>query len=184
MEEKEAKSPLKKFFEPLMARAFAELGIRDAKVVDYMSDILSRFARIDSLYRIRNVQGKPLETVVEMLIGAEKCLELENLNPSREKDIRQHIGDFTLFMTGIFREYVERRGILGFYLREGEISYRSVAEYLKLLFRPEATLFYQLSRGFEQYAGSLNYLKKVYLRPESHAGPYGEILRKLDDWRS
>lgn len=184
MEEKASRAPLKRFFGPLTARAFTELGIRDARVVDYVSDILSRFSRIDSLYRIKNAQGKSLETVVEMLLTAEKCLELENLNPSRERDIRQHIGDFTLFMAGIFREYVERRGVLGFYIREGEVSYRSVAEYLKLLFKPEATLFYQLSRGFEQYAGSLNYLKKVYLRPESNAGAYREILREFDDWRS
>ncbi|MBI2876670.1 MAG: hypothetical protein HYY20_07295 [Candidatus Tectomicrobia bacterium] len=181
MEEKAAKAPLKKFFEPLTARAFTELGIRDARIVDYVSDVLSRFARMDSLYRIRNAQGKPLDTVVEMLMAAEQCLELESLNPSREKDIHQHIGDFTLFMAGIFREYVERQGILGLYIHEGEASYRSVAEYLKLLFKPEATLFYQLSRGFEQYAGSLNYLKKVYLRPESHGGAYREILTGLGD---
>lgn len=48
---------------------------------------------------------------------------LPHFNPVRERELRRHIGDYTLFMTGLFRERVEHLSVTGYYIREGQCSY-------------------------------------------------------------
>ena len=51
----------------MVRRAFWELGLGEREIIDYVSDVLSGFARTDHLYRLRSTQGKPIDSVVEML---------------------------------------------------------------------------------------------------------------------
>ena len=60
---------LKHFFTPIR-RAFGELGLGKREIIDYVSDVLSGFARADHLYRLHSTQGKPIHSVVEMLAEA------------------------------------------------------------------------------------------------------------------
>jgi hypothetical protein len=180
---RESMTILKRFFDPLTNRVFGDLGLRDAKITDYISEVLSRFARTENLYEVKSIQGESLTTVIEMLMRLEGYLDIsgEDFDPFMEPEIRQHIGDYTLFMSGIFRDYVARKGFFGYYIKEGEESYRSVAEYHRLLYKPEAGLFHQLAENFERYSGALNYLKKVYLHPDKHPLPYRSLLKPLMD---
>jgi hypothetical protein len=57
---------LKQFFTPMVRRAFWELGLGEHEIIDYVSDVLSGVARTDHLYRLRSVQSKPIDSVVEM----------------------------------------------------------------------------------------------------------------------
>jgi len=182
--EKSSYAHLKRFFQPLTTRAFGDLGFRDEKVNDYISDVLSRFARTENLYRIKSAAGKRLESIVEMLLEIEDCLDLQRdtFNPFRGKEIQQHLGDYTLFMSGIFREYVERKGFFRLYILQGAKAYREVAEYLRLLYRSEAHLFRNMSEMFEQYAGAMSYMKKVYFIPQAYQGPHREIIMNLCQW--
>jgi hypothetical protein len=184
MEKRGAYFQLKRFFQPLTTKAFSDLGFRDEKVNDYISDILSRFARTDNLYKIKNLADKRLEKVVEMLLEIEDCLDLQKdtFNPFRGKEIQQHLGDYTLFMSGIFREYIERRGFFRFYILQGAKAYREVAEFLRLLYKSDALLFRDMADKFEQYAGAMSYLKKVYFRPEAYQGSYRDIIHHLCNW--
>jgi len=168
---------LKAFFHRLTRRSFGDLYLADEAVVDYISGMLARFARTENLYRIKRLRGKKLETVVEMLLEAE--IMERNFDIFEEREIRKHIGDYTLFMTGIFREYVERVGIMDYYLREGERSYWSVYEFDRVFLGPNPALFKELSSRFELYSGALNYMKKVYFRSEGQRGPFREVVQGL-----
>jgi hypothetical protein len=74
--------------------------------------MLTRFARTDQLYPA-GVAVPRLEAVVDILLEAEaawgRCLVA--LLPEREVSARRHLGDYTLFMTGVFRERVEAHGL-------------------------------------------------------------------------
>lgn len=168
---------LARFFEGLVRRSFGELWIWDHEVADYVVNLLVRFARTDALYRIRNPQGQRLETVVDLLIEAAGGAPL-----LREREVRQHIGDYTLFMTGIFRDFAQRHGFFGFYLREGEKAYRDTARLDRMLYRSGASLFEALARQFEMISGALDYMKKVYFRPAAQGGPYHRVLRRFERW--
>jgi hypothetical protein len=175
---------LTRFFDRLVRMSFVDLRILSEPVADYLAALLSRFARTDQLYLQRGVTGDRLESVAGLLLEAERAwgFDQPDFNPFRECDVRRHIGDFTLFMTGIFREHVERRRSTGLYVREGKRAYRVVAEFERSALRPGAQIFQALATDFEAYAGALGYMKRVYLPLAASRAGLHPADRLLRDW--
>jgi hypothetical protein len=71
-----------------------------------------------------------------------------------------------MFMTGVFREHVERLSATDYYLREGRRAYRFVSETARADESKDAPLYRRLSERFEHYAGALTYARKVYFPSE------------------
>jgi hypothetical protein len=125
--------PLRRLFTELLARRLhGDAGIRDPSIAEYISTVLTTFADVNNLYRIRNARGRRLEDVGEMLIESNPMLAGRSFD--REREVRKHVGDFTLFFTGLFAEYVvslPKRGLRldSFidYLQAGKQSYRIVS---------------------------------------------------------
>ena len=91
--------PLRRFFAGVAENAFAvRLGVADPPLVDYISDLLVRFTHRDTLYAIRDVRGRRLTEVVEMLSEAAERVGMA------KRRVHRHIGDFTLFWTGMYPE--------------------------------------------------------------------------------
>lgn len=98
---------LRRFFAGLTEYAFhARLGVADPPLVDYIAELLARFVRCDDLYPVRSVRGQRLMQVADMLAEAQ-----HREGPAR-RQVHRHIGDFTLFWTGVYPEVVDhlRRG--------------------------------------------------------------------------
>ena len=173
-------SGLRSFFQRLVFPGFASLGIADREVVEYVVDLLASFARIDQLYRIRDMRGQPLETIAEMLVelGSQRQPE-RRWSLDREVDIRRHVGDYALFTSGLFRTWVERQGLGGYYLEQGRRAYGAVAEMAQLGLVSQARLFAALAEQFEHLSGALDYVRKVYMRPELHGGSHGALMRQI-----
>jgi len=180
-----ARTPgLIRFFERLVRHALGDLRLPADGVADYLATLLARFARSDQLYAIHDAAGRPVDSVTGLRIEAERAWAFDDpeFDPFRERRVRQHIGDYTLFMTGVFREHVERRASTGFYVREGQKAYQAVADFERSALRPEARLFEGLAQGFERYAGALTYMKRVYLRPADSPPLLQSVLRLLAEW--
>ncbi len=173
-------SGLRSFFQRLVFPGFTSLGIADREVVEYVVDLLTSFAHTDQLYRIRNLRGQPLETIAEILVelGRQRQPE-QRWSFDREMDIRRHVGDYALFTSGLFRTSVERQGLGGYYLEQGKNAYGAAAELAQLGFASQARLFSALEEQFEHLSGGLDYVRKVYMRPELHNGPHGSLMRQL-----
>ena len=81
-----------------------------------------------------------------------------HFSPVRERELRRHIGDYTRFMPGRFREHVEGMSITGYYIREGKRAYRFVSEHDRAGAWPHAGLFRALAdlqaTGCRMVAGS------------------------------
>jgi len=179
MDDSVGESRLKSFFRPLVRQAFGQLGLRDREVADYVGDVLAAFARADRLYRLRTAQGRRIESVVEMLVGA---LPAGRPAIEWERDLRKYVGDYTLFMSGMFRAYVSRGGYLDFYLQEGRRSYRRVSQLDLVLYRTGFLLFQELSERFEFYSGALDFLRKAYFAPAPGEDPFADFLRQVEGW--
>ena len=160
---------LPRFFERVTRQAFGDLALDDAPAARYLSEMLTRFARADALRAVQAVAERRLDNVVDALLAIQSAWDVGSpgFAPEQEEVLRRHIGDYTLFMTGIFREHVERRAVIGYYEVEGRRAYRFVAETERARGRPEASLFRRLSERFEQYAGALSYARKVYFRADA-----------------
>ena len=171
-------SRLNRFFDWLIRRAFQDLGLREPTVAQYVAGLLAEFARTENLYKIKDLQGKELETVVGLLLEAARVAELGS-DLQREREIYRHTGDYVLFMSGIFREYVERNAFLGYYLQEGERAYQVVFDMDIRLHRP-AYLFHELARRFEFYSGAVHYMRKTFFRERGSDDPFLDFAGQLE----
>lgn len=159
--------PLRDLFCVLTERSFVEtLGWPDLNVTEYVSNLLVEFAHSDNLYRIRNYRGKRLDAVVELLFESEILLEAQSLD--REHDVHRHIGDFTLFMAGLFPEYLKRLKSAGLiyhkdflidYVKTGKRSYGIVAGAQADESNRETPLFQKLSDNFELCVAGLGFVR-------------------------
>jgi hypothetical protein len=173
-----------RFFERVVRQALGDLRLGGPTEGAYLAALLTRFARADELYAIRDAAGRPLDSVAGLLIEAERAWDFQaaDFDPFRERRVRQHVGDYALFMTGLFREHVERRAGTAYYIRQGQRAYQAVADFERSALRPEARLFAALAAGFERYAAALAYLKRVYFRPGDAPSPLQPVLRLLTQW--
>jgi hypothetical protein len=160
---------LPRFFERVTRRSFHDLALDDPPAMGYLTDLLTRFARAEALHAVRELPGPRLDSVVDTLLAIERGWQWDSpgFKPEVEPTLRRHIGDYTLFMIGIFREHVERLAVTAYYVSEGRRAYHFVAETARASGRDDAPLYRRLSERFEHYAGALSYARKVYFRAES-----------------
>ena len=83
--------------------------MHDEPAAAYLADLLTRFARTDDLFP-RGVTVPRLETRGRHAARGAGGVGRRRggLRPEREVTVRRHIGDYTLFMTGVFPERVAR----------------------------------------------------------------------------
>ena len=162
-----ADHPVRRMFAGLTEQTFLHiLGIGDPGLVDYLSTLLSRFIHMDAIYRLRNTRGRRLEEVADMM------LEAEALPPEgrTRREIYRHIGDFTLFWTGVYPEALKRlRSVMTKdhfidYCEQGKRSYYIASTYEDEPYRDEAPVLRRLSEQFEVCAFGLSQLRKEWER--------------------
>jgi hypothetical protein len=158
---------LRRFFDRAVRSSFRDLSLHDEPVATYLGDLLTRFARTERLFP-SGVTAPRLETVVDLLLEAQAAWDdaAAHFGPEREIDVRRHIGDYTLFMTGVFRERVERIASTGWYVSQGKKAYRFVSEHERASARPAAReggpVYARLAERFEHYAWALDYARRVH----------------------
>jgi hypothetical protein len=157
---------LQELFQDLVGRHYAEeIGIRDPQVIAYVSHLLAEFCEADQLVKIRNVFDHPLDDVGEMLLESDPVY---GPAPSfdRERQVRKHIGDYTLFFAGMFPESINhlrlrRQRLENFvdWMKAGKESYYVVSKFEHFEYAKVAPLFANLSRNFESCVYGLNMVK-------------------------
>ena len=158
--------PLQQLFLELVGRHYAEeIGIRDPQIVGYVAHLLSEFCDAEQLLKIQTAAGKPLNDVGEMLIESDP---IYGPAPSfdRERQVRKHIGDYTLFYAGMFPESINhfrlrRHRTENFvdWIKAGKESYYIVSKFEHFEYTKVAPLFASLSSHFEQCVYGLNQVK-------------------------
>ena len=158
--------PLQKLFTELVGRHYAEeIGLRDQELIGYVAHVLTEFCDVEQLFKIHNAAGKPLTDVGEMLMESNP---LFGPAPSfdRERQVRKHIGDYTLFFTGMFPESINhlqlrRHRLENFidWMKAGKESYYIVSKFDCFEYTKVAPLFERLSDHFEQCVYGLNCVK-------------------------
>ena len=140
----------------------SKLGVADVQMVDYLSDMLLRFVRFDSLHRVRRSNGQPATEVFQMLCEAEQRIGIAR------REVHRHIGDFTLFWTGMYPESLRQTKPIassdGFldYCRHGKRAYAIAAEIEGGEDRPSCDLLHRLSEHFELCAYGLREVRREW----------------------
>jgi len=171
--------PVRRLFAGLTEQTFLNiLGMGDPQLVDYLSSLLSRFIHVDAIYRLRSAQGRRLEEVADMM------LEAEALPPGgrTRREIHRHIGDFTLFWTGVYPEALARiRSALRKdhfidYCEQGKRSYYIASTFADDPYADEAPVLRRLSQEFELCAYGLNHVRHEWERLQPGASAQAKKL--------
>jgi hypothetical protein len=165
--------PLRKLFRSALAFGLKHNPTDKTGVAEYIEEqILCGFIHADNLYKIRDASGQRLEDLADML--AEGSILLNAQSFDREFQVHKHIGDYTLFMLGMFPMILARRKgkelILGhivvpeanlseLYMLQGQRSYRIASEFT------DGDIFLELSSNFHLYKNVLE-LVRIYLESE------------------
>jgi len=158
--------PLQKMFVEMVGRHYAEeIGLRDPQIVAYVAHLLTEFCDAEQLFDIRNAAGRPLSDVGEMMLESDP---IYGPAPSfdRERQVRKHIGDYTLFFAGMFPESINHsrlrrhrlEGLID-WMKAGKESYYIVSKFEYFEYAKVAPLFASLSSHFEECVYGLNRVK-------------------------
>jgi hypothetical protein len=160
------RSTVSRYFAGLCESTFqTRLGVADPPLIDYLSELLIRFIRTETLHRIRNLSGRPAVEVVDMLAEADNRIGLA------KREVHRHIGDVTLFWTGVYPESlreiraVDKKDFFVDYLHQGKKAYH-IASTIKTD-RTEDTpdeVLQQLSDRFEMCAFGLGEVRREWER--------------------
>jgi len=128
--------------------------------------MLMRFLNNDGIYDIRNAQGRRVESVTEMVAEADVRLNADSFD--REREVHKHIGDFLLFWSGVFPEFLQylkaptsRDTILDI-VEQGRFSYHVASTFEHPPFQEEAVTFKKLSAHFVEYQYGLRLVRASF----------------------
>lgn len=137
---------LRNLFSALTESCFqTELGVADPEMTDYLSDMLTRFSVTEMLYSMRDPRGRRLKDLVGLL-----C-EAKQREAGQRREIYRHIGDFTLFWSGVYPESItkESRDALLDFFDQGRRSYLIAGSYDTGEYEREASVLRRLGEEFE-----------------------------------
>ena len=142
-----------------------ELGIGDPGLVGYVANLLACFVPSDAIWLLRDAEGRRVKEVAAMVAEAESAREAE-----RRLECHRHVGDFTLFWTGVYPEAlsqlqrVESADHLIDYQRQGKRSYYLAST---LEDSAQAPVLRRLSHEFELCAFGLSRVRREWEKHEA-----------------
>lgn len=160
------RSTLDRFLSGISEYIFqTKLGIADVQLVGYVSELMLRFTRVDAIQRVRRGDGQPATEVFQMLS------EAENRIGTARREVHRHIGDVTLFWSGMFPESVRGKGAgspdqLLNYFHHGKRSYKIASTIEGEQDRPPCELLDRLSDQFELCAYGLREVRREWEESE------------------
>ena len=148
--------PLEPFFQQMVRNSYAgKLGIHDANITRYIAGLLCEFSEADKLYKVHDERGKPINSVDEMVRASDPVHGTAS-SFDAERAIRKHIGDYALFVSGMYTEsmdpYRRRNGQHSFeeLVKVGKESYYIVSQFDLDEYAEEAPMFGRLSEWFDR----------------------------------
>ena len=148
--------PIRLLFQRLTERGMGQLNLHDPDTIQYITNLLTDFVRVENRYRIKDEAGQRVQYLFDMLTQASN-----EMSPERRRDYYKQVGDVTLFNLGLFPEsltYGHRTVSPDYYAEAGRRSYTIVAEMDS--YSPRSTTVYRkLSQQFEQCVVGLNWVK-------------------------
>ena len=144
------------YFYILVRHVFRRSDIQDRKVADYVAEVLAEFSRSERARCVVPGQNTPLDYLFEMLTA------LRTADDRTSFYIRVHIGNHSLFLSGVFPDRIrfraEARGFpdLRYYEGLGRTHYRMASDHRLAQRYDVANIFNTLAERFETTRLALN----------------------------
>jgi hypothetical protein len=167
------------FFRRHVQQGFGEQGLAQPALVDYVSELLTRFARMSAAFPFHDADGRPIETIAGLLMAWQAELGGATAKPGRAREtlVLHHIGDYALFMSGVFRERLKYRGQITYYRDQGQNAFARCA---RLEPNPQnAAVLRRVSHDFEPISNALDWLwhRRLPVAPVAELSPLAALWR-------
>jgi hypothetical protein len=156
--------PIHTYFAAAIHDAMAShANLSDAEVESYLTKMLVEFLRMDGVYGLKNKFGKPVCSVSEMLQEGDIRYNADSF--AREREVHRHIGDFLLFWSGLFPEYLPHlksptgKDVLLDPVGQGRLSYHVASTFEYEPYSQEAKVLRKLSDKFDTYRYGLGVVR-------------------------
>ena len=150
------------YFYVLARHVLRQAGINDRKLCDYVGSLLETFSRINRLQGPNVVDERGHQYISDMLIA------LTRATPEQAFLLRAHVGNYSLFLSGIFHENTQRRSMRGapdlkFYEQVGRTNYQMLASHATARRCDLNDVYQELSDRFREVRLALNQLSEQLL---------------------
>lgn len=168
----------------LVRHALLQIGERDRLLADYAASVLLHFGMRDRARRIHAADDETYDTLAGLLESAERS------EPRRSFLVRAHLGNYALWMSGMFPDHIahrqHRRGgpAISYFEAMGQRGFRMAAEHRLASEHGVETLFALAAERFPTLRIALNRISDALLFPSNHSPE--RLMRQVQDearWR-
>ena len=168
------------YFYVLARHVLQQGGIGDRKLCDYVASLLETFSRASQLQVSDEIDDRTQQYISDLLTA------LRRANPEQAFLLRAHIGNYSLFISGIFHPAVagQRRSLRGgpdieFYEQVGRTNYQLVASHAAARRCELDDVFEGLADRFRDVRLALNQLSDQLLNLDDDPAAAGRLSRSL-----
>ena len=160
----------------LVRHALLEHGLENRTLADYVAALMFEFGRAD----------RPIDEDTRLDYVVDIVTELNQASGARALRLQAHLGEFSLWLTGLFPDHVgarvQRRGApgLGYYEEMGATGYRLAAVHRQAGDLGLAGVYRDCATRFSTLRVALNGVSDRYLFPR-RAESIDRLLRQVAD---
>jgi hypothetical protein len=176
-------APAPLVFYVTVRHALLQREIADRRLADYTAAVLLEFGAAGKAHRVDGGEGEPFFYLTDILAA------LEQARGDREFLLRVHLGNFALWLAGLFPDHitgrVQRRGAppLSYYDELGALGFRSAAASQLALRHGLGEIFLRAAEQFQDLRAALNSLSDTLFFPHA-PDAVDRLLRQVtDDFR-
>jgi hypothetical protein len=168
----------------MIRQALRRAGETDRALADYVSAIVLHFGHRDRAHRIADSDDETYTALVDL------CRDLDDPNTQRSFLVRSHLGNYALWLSGIFPDYIEqrhwRRGgpDLEYFEEMGRRGFQLAADHRLADEHGLATLYATAAERFGILRTALNTVSDFLFFPNVHTPE--RLMRQVRDearWR-
>ncbi|MDQ3118042.1 MAG: hypothetical protein M3Q89_00495 [Verrucomicrobiota bacterium] len=158
------------YFYVLARHVLRQAGINDRKLCDYVASLLETFSRMNGPQVPHLMEERGRQYISDMLIA------LTRATPEQAFLLRAHVGNYSLFISGIFHENTQRRSLRGapdlkFYEQIGRANYQLVAAHATARRCELNDVYEELADRFRDVRLALNQLSEQLLNLDDDSSP-------------
>ena len=158
------------YFYLLTRHVLKETGLNDRVLTDYVASLLQTFSDRARMRSPADGSDAPIQYVSDMLVA------LRRASPTQTFLIRAHVGNYSLFVSGIFHDNIEHRAQRGapdvsYYEDMGRSNFKAAAAHPVARTAALSGVFGQLADHFHEVRCALSHLADTLLHLDSDHAP-------------
>ncbi len=172
------------YFYVLIRHALRHFGMERVEISDYLASMLAEFSRPGRAEMISESSQKEYRYLIDMLAEL-----LEAANAEQEFQIQSHIGNYSMFLAGVFPDYIYKRATYGrpapdvsYYEQVGSSGYQQASRHRAAEKFNLTEVFSVLGNHFSEIRRALNYMVDQYMNLDRQPNTMDKMMRRVQDY--